>query len=261
MGSGVLGMSRSLGAGGVLLAKGSEDAQGDFFIHGYTDTKFTIFGWECYLTSTHISMIIVMAVILIFAVCANRAIKQADPAKVPGAFLNVVELIVEMLDGMVASSMGAKKALKFRNYVGALFIFILVSNLSGLLGLRPPTADYGVTFPLAIITWLMIQYNGFKYQGFGKIKGLFEPIFLFFPMNLISEFSTPISMSLRLFGNILSGTVMMGLIYGLLPRVLTLIWPAALHAYLDVFSGAIQTYVFCMLTMCFVSDAIGEEVA
>ena len=58
-------------------------------------------------------------------------------------------------------------------------------------------ADYGVTFPLALITWFMIQFNGFKYQKFGKIKGLFEPIFLFFPMNLISEFSTPISMSLR----------------------------------------------------------------
>ena len=101
--------------------------------------------------------------------------------------------------------------------------------------------------------------NGFKYQKFGKIKGLFEPIFLFFPMNLISEFSTPVSMSLRLFGNILSGTVMTGLIYGLLPKVLTLIWPAALHIYLDVFSGAIQTYVFCMLTMCFVSDAIGDQ--
>lgn len=258
MGSGVLIMSQGLQTANVLLAKGDE-SQVDFFIHGYTDTKFTIFGWEIYLTTTHISMIIVIAAILIFAIFANRAIKKAEPDKVPGAFLNVVELMVESLDGMVAGSMGADKAPKFRNYVSALFLFILVCNLSGLLGLRPPTADYGVTFPLALITWVMIQYNGFKYQKFGKIKGLFEPIFLFFPMNLISEFSTPISMSLRLFGNILSGTVMMGLIYGLLPRFLTLIWPAALHIYLDVFAGAIQTYVFCMLTMCFVSDAIGEQ--
>lgn len=258
MGNGILGMSTGLAGRQILHADSGE--QVDFFIHGYTDTKFTIFGWDIYLTTTHISMIIVIATILVFAIIANRAIKKADPGKVPGPFLNVVELIVESLDGMVASSMGPKKAVRFRNYIGALFLFILVSNLSGLLGLRPPTADYGVTFPLAIMTWVLIQFNGFKYQKFGKIKALFEPIFLFFPMNLISEFSTPISMSLRLFGNILSGTVMMGLIYGLLPRVLTLIWPAALHAYLDVFSGAIQTYVFCMLTMCFVSDAIGEEV-
>ena len=252
MGNGILGMSQGLLGSKALLAGGGE--QVDFFIHGYTDTKFTVFGWDIYLTTTHISMIIVIAIF------ANRAIKKADPNKVPGPFLNVVELIVESLDGMVASSMGSKKALKFRNYVSALFFFILVCNLSGLLGLRPPTADYGVTFPLAVMTWVLIQFNGFKYQKFGKIKALFEPIFLFFPMNLISEFSTPVSMSLRLFGNILSGTVMMGLIYGLLPRVLTLVWPAALHAYLDVFSGAIQTYVFCMLTMCFVSDAIGDEI-
>lgn len=255
MGSRVLAISQGLGSTGLIHR--DDGAQVDFFIHGYT--KFQFLGQDVYLTTTHISMIIVILAIFIFALCANRAIRKADPNKVPGPFLNVVELIVESLDGMVASSMGSKNALKFRNYVSSLFLFILACNLSGLLGLRAPTADFGVTFPLALITWFMIQFNGFKYQKFGKIKGLFEPIFLFFPMNLISEFSTPISMSLRLFGNILSGTVMMGLIYGLLPKVLTLVWPAALHAYLDVFSGCIQTYVFCMLTMCFVADAIGDN--
>ena len=255
MGNGVLDLPQVFSR--VFLADSGE--QVDFFIRGYSNTKFSFFGWDVYLTTTHISMIIVIAAILVFAVCANRAIKNADPNKEPGPFLNVVELIVESLDGMVKGTMGPKKAMAFRNYVSALFLFILACNLSGLLGLRPPTADFGVTFPLAVITWVMIQYNGFKYQGMGKIKALFEPIFLFFPMNLISEFSTPVSMSLRLFGNILSGTVMMGLLYGLLPRVLTLIWPAALHAYLDVFSGCIQAYVFCMLTMSFVSDAIGED--
>lgn len=254
MGSRILAVSQGLGNAGLIHR--DDGAQVDFFIHGYT--KISFLGQDVYLTTTHISMIIVILALLIFALFANRAIRKADPNEVPGPFLNVIELIVEMLDKMVASSMGSKNALKFRNYVSALFIFILVCNLSGLLGLRAPTADYGVTFPLALITWFMIQFNGFKYQGFGKIKALFEPIFLFFPMNLISEFSTPISMSLRLFGNILSGTVMMGLLYGLLPRFLTLVWPAALHAYLDVFSGCIQTYVFCMLTMCFVADAIGE---
>lgn len=258
MGNGILGVSMQLAGSGLIPVAAAGDDQVDFFIHGY-QYLFTLFGEKIYLTTTHISLVIVIATILIFAVCANRAVKKAEPGQVPGPFLNVVELIVEMLDKMVASSMGDKKALRFRNYVGSLFIFILICNLSGLLGLRPPTADFGVTFPLALMTWFLIQFNGFKYQKMGKIKALFEPIFLFAPMNLISEFATPISMSLRLFGNILSGTVMMGLIYGLLPRVLTLIWPAALHAYLDVFSGAIQTYVFCMLTMCFVSDAIGDE--
>lgn len=223
--------------------------------------SYHLFGQELYITTTHISTLIVMAVLIAFAFAANRAIKNADPNKVPGPFLNVIELLVEQLDGLVISNMGAKQGPKFANYVGTIAAFILVSNISGLFGLRPPTADYGVTLPLALVTWVMIQFNGFKYQKFGKIKGLFEPFFLFFPINLISEFATPVSMSLRLFGNILSGTVMMALIYGLLPKVLTLVWPAALHAYLDLFSGAIQTFVFIMLTMVFIADAIGDEAA
>ena len=89
----------------------------------------------------------------------------------------------------------------------------------------------------------------------GKIKGLFEPIFLFLPVNIISEFATPVSLSLRLFANILSGTMMMALIYGLLPKFILIAWPAALHGYLDVFAGALQAYVFSMLTMVFIANA------
>ena len=223
--------------------------------------SYQLFGQELYITTTHITTLIVMAVLIAFAFAANQAIKKADPNEVPGPFLNVIELLVEMLDNLVNSNMGAKHGPKFANYVGTIACFILLSNVSGLLGLRPPTADFGVTLPLALITWVMIQFNGFKYKKMGKIKALFEPIPVFFPINLISEFSTPVSMSLRLFGNVLSGSVMMALIYGLLPKVATLIWPAALHAYLDVFSGAIQTFVFMMLTMVFIADAIGDEAA
>ena len=77
------------------------------------------------------------------------------------------------------------------------------------------------------------------------------------PINLISEIAVPISLSLRLFANVLSGTVMMALIYGLLGVIATA-WPAALHVYFDLFSGAIQTYVFCMLTMTYIANARGD---
>jgi F-type H+-transporting ATPase subunit a len=89
------------------------------------------------------------------------------------------------------------------------------------------------------------------------ITNLFKPVLLS-PINIIGEFATPISMSLRLFGNILAGTTMMGLLYGLVPWFLTLAWPGVLHAYLDVFSGCIQTYVFCMLTMVFIADTFED---
>ena len=74
----------------------------------------------------------------------------------------------------------------------------------------------------------------------------------------LMDAKVPVSLSLRLFANVLSGVVMMALVYGLL-RVIAIGWPAVLHVYFDLFSGAIQTYVFCMLTMTYLSDAIGEE--
>ena len=193
-----------------------------------------------------------------FAIAANR--QMAKAREVPEGFQNVVELIVEKLDAMVDAPMG-KAAPKFYNYIGTIFIFILVSNISGLLGLRPPTADYGVTLPLGVLTFLLIHYNQFKYQ---KPKESGRHVFplspwlpIWLPINLISEIAVPISLSLRLFANVLSGTVMMALIYGLLGVIATA-WPAALHVYFDLFSGAIQTYVFCMLTMTYIANARGD---
>ena len=147
---------------------------------------------------------------------------------------------------------------KYRNYIGSIFIFIFVSNISGLFGLRPPTADYGVTLPLGIITFCIIQYNNVKYNKFGAFTDLFKPIPILFPINLIGEIAVPFSLSLRLFGNVLSGTVMMSLIYSLLSKI-AVGWPGFLHIYFDLFSGAIQTYVFCMLTMVFTSQKMPQE--
>ena len=230
----------------------------DCMIHGLF--KYSFFGHEVWITTSHVCILIVMLIIIIFAIAANRAMKKAT--EVPTGFQNVVELMVEKLDGMVDSPMG-KNAPRFYNYIGTVFIFILLSNISGLLGLRPPTADYGVTLPLGILTFVLIHFNQFKYQ---KLKDIWVdmcsplppwlPIWL--PINLISEIAVPVSLSLRLFANVLSGTVMMALVYGLLGWFAT-IWPAALHVYFDLFSGAIQTYVFCMLTMTYINNAIGSE--
>lgn len=231
------------------------DKEVTFGVDGFLQYKF--FGHEVWLTTTHIAMLIVMMALVIFALIANRVIKRADPEKTPGAFLNVIEYIVEAVDNLTKSNMGEKHGGKFANYIGTLFCFVLLSNIAGLFGLRPPTADYGVTFGLALITFVLIHYNGFKYQKMQHITNLFKPILLT-PINIIGELATPLSMSLRLFGNVLSGTVMMGLIYGLIGRF-ALVWPAFLHGYFDIFSGAIQTYVFSMLTMVFISNNFEEE--
>ena len=219
--------------------------------------QYSFFGQKVWLTTTHITMFIVMLALVVFALIANRVIKKADPEKAPGPFLNVIEYMVESIDNLTKTNMGEKHGGQFANYIGTIFCFILLANVAGLFGLRPPTADYGVTFGLALITFFLIHYNGFKYQKMAHITNLFKPVLLT-PINIIGELATPLSMSLRLFGNVLSGTVMMGLIYGLIGKF-ALIWPAVLHGYFDVFSGAIQTYVFAMLTMVFISNNFEEE--
>ena len=218
--------------------------------------KYKLFGHTFWLTTTHVSLVVILLFFTVFAIIANRAIKKTDPYEKPSMFVNILELAVEKIDDMVLSGMGPK-GVGFSNYIGALFAFILVCNLSGLMGLRAPTADYGTTLALALITFFLIHITGFRYQKMGHITGLFKPWPLT-PVNIIGELATPLSMSLRLFGNILSGTVLMALIYGLLPKVLLWFWPGALHIYFDVFSGCIQTYVFCMLTMVFISNNFEE---
>ena len=231
----------------MLLAA---DGDVDFSIHHLLAYKFM--GQTVYITTSHVCMFIIIT-IMIFALIARKKIMHAK--EVPTGLQNVVEFAVETLQGFVDSSMG-QHSKKYINYVGTLFLFILLSNISGLFGLRPPTADYGTTFSLALITFVMIQYNNIKYNKLGAFTGLFQPIWFLFPINLIGEIATPVSMSLRLFGNVMAGTVMMALYYGLLPIFAKIGIPAALHVYFDLFSGAIQAYVFAMLTMVFITQKI-----
>ena len=226
----------------------------DFMIHSLQ--KLNFLGQEVYLTTTHVSLVIICAVLIVLALILRMKLKDTDGK--PGSLQNAMELVVEMLDGMVHTSMG-KKGNPFRNYLGVLFLFILFSNLSGLLGMRPPTADYGVTLALGLITFFLVQFNNIRYNHFGAFTDLFKPVPFLFPINFVGEIAVPISLSLRLFGNILAGTVIMGLIYGLLSKV-AFLWPGVLHAYFDVFSGAIQTYVFCMLTMVFIGNKIPNNI-
>ena len=241
----------------ILMSTGADNV--DFMIHGIF--SYELFGHTVWITTSHVCILIVMLVILLFAVVANRKMKHAT--EVPDGFQNIIELLVEKLDGIVFGTMGKVAAPKFRNYILTIFMFIFLSNISGLFGLRPPTADYGTTLALALITFVLIHFTKIKNRSAKFIwEDLCSPLPpwlpLWVPINLISIIAVPISLSLRLFANVLSGTVMMALVYGLLSKI-AVIWPAALHVYFDLFSGAIQTYVFCMLTMTYVTDAIGES--
>lgn len=230
-------------------------AEVDFYIKGLF--KYKLFGQEFWITTTHVGLLIVTVLLIVLMIVGHRKIVHADPAKRPGVLQNMLEMYVQMMDNMVTTIMG-KKGHRFKNWICIVFMFMLLCNISGLFGLRPPTADYGVTLPLGLITFAIIQISGLRKNKIKHVTALFQPTPILFPINLIGEVAVPLSLSLRLFGNIMSGTILMGLLYGLLPEALKIGIPAVVHIYCDIFSGAIQTYVFCMLTTVYINDKISD---
>ena len=233
--------------------------EADFYIKELFPINF--FGQTVHITTTHVCTVIVILAIMILTLFLRHAFFKAEREGRMTTASTLVEMGVDALTRFVEDALGKDGAKKYINYIGVLFMYIFFCNTSGIFGLRPPTADFGTTLCLALITFVMIEYADIRYNKWNMVKGLFEPFPLFFPMNVISIFSTPLSMSLRLFGNILGGTVLMALYYGMLPWFAKIGVPSALHAYFDVFSGAIQTYVFCMLTVTFIGDKRGSLTA
>ncbi len=235
----------------IVLSESTE--YGGMMIRGLF--SYEIFGQKVWITTTHVSLLIIVILILVLAFLANRKFKKAKAEDTPGVFQNILELGIEKLDAMVEGSMGAN-ASRFRNYIGTIFVFIILCNLAGVLGLRSPTADYGVTLPLGLLSFLLIQINAFRHQKLHYFKSLAEPYAFLLPSNIIGEVSVPISLSLRLFGNVLSGTMILSLWYSMIPWFAKIPVSPFLHAYMDLFSGCIQTYVFSMLTMTYLSDKL-----
>ena len=191
----------------------------------------------------------------------------------------LAELIVEKANSFVVGNMGEK----FRYmipFVAALFATSVVSNLISLIGLRSPTADLSTEAAWAVVVFIMITAQKIKTGGVGSyLKGFTTPIAVMTPFNILSELATPVSMACRHFGNILSGVVINGLIYGalavassallgLIPGVLGDVLskipildvgvPAILSVYFDWFSGIMQAFIFCMLTVMYIANAAEE---
>ena len=216
---------------------------------------------EVILPDSIINVVIVSVILTIFAIIVNRKVKQTNVDEVPSNFMNVVEMTVEAVEGLVKQTMGAKHV-RFAPFIYSLMAFILASNLSGLIGLTPPTSNYSVTLTLALVVFVLTQFYNLKTNGLGGyVKSFFEPMAFLVPLNILGELANPISLSFRLFGNIISGVIIMSLVYSGLSSITALLVPVvapALHAYLDLFSGALQTFIFGMLTMIFISDNLEQ---
>jgi len=210
-------------------------------------------GIEVWITDTVISTWILMGLLITLAIVVRIRIRKFKD--VPTGFQNVIEALVELFENYVRTTAG-EKLMFLGNWFFTVFIFVLLSNLGGMIpGFRPPTADWSMTVALAIVTLVLIQVMGIKFRKGEYIRSFFRPMFLFLPINLIGEIARPISISFRLFGNMLAGLIMMSLIYSIVPIFAQFVIPAFLHAYFDLFSGILQTYIFVTLSLSFIAGA------
>jgi len=216
---------------------------------------------------------IVMLLITGFCIWLTRDLKTEGISKRQAA----AEMLVNTVRSFVRDNTGGTKFDKLIPFIAALFSTAVVSNLISLTGMRSPTADLSTEAAWAIVVFIMITAEKIKASGFmGYLKGFTTPIAVMTPFNILSELASPVSMACRHFGNILSGVVISSLIYsalalasnklfGLLPGIagellskipfLDVGIPAVLSVYFDWFSGIMQAFIFCMLTVMYISNA------
>lgn len=224
--------------------------------------SFFIGGREILLHESVLTSFIIVIIITIVSIYIKSKIKKADIHDRPKGLLHIVEIAVEGIDNMTIQNMG-KRNIKFAPYMLSLAVFLALANLSGLLGFTPPTSDYNVTLALALITFFLIHIFAIKSNGVGGyLKGYAEPFAFLTPINILGEIANPISLSFRLFGNILSGALIMSLVYTGLEKISAFLipivaWP--LHGYFDVFSGLLQTFIFVMLSMVYINSSMADE--
>lgn len=204
------------------------------------------------------STLIIVAVLSIVFILMSFKIKKVDPLKKTPLWLMPFMMIVDLINNFVKQNIG-KRWKSFSPWFLTITIFIFFSNISAVFLLENPTSYIIITLALAITSFFVIQGAGIASNGFlGYLKGFLSPNPVMLPMNIISEFSLPISLCLRLFGNIISGSVIALLIKGFLGWLAIPIMPA-INIVFDIGFGIIQTAVFVILTIIFTSMKIDDE--
>lgn len=194
---------------------------------------------------------IIMGVMTLLAIIFVRNLKVENPGKKQ----IVLETAIGGMYHFFEDSMGShgKRYIPYMITVG---LYIGVANLIGLFGFKPPTKDMNVTIALAFMSILLIEIAGVKQKGFkGWMKSFAQPVPIILPINILEIFIRPLSLCMRLFGNVLGAFVVMELIKLLIPVFI----PVVFSLYFDIFDGLIQAYVFVFLTSLFIGEAIEES--
>lgn len=213
-----------------------------------------------------------MAILLIFGIIAGRRATTGVPDRV----VAIWEWVIEFVKGLVAQNVEYSKLAGLLSYLVTLIMFIFFANLLGLfpnftfgLGhIRPegnmmsPTSDLNTTLALALITITLVQYYGIKNNGVHYFGHFFKPYWVFFPLHLIELCTKPITLAFRLYGNIYAGEVLIGLLLNFAPfgmmYVLGGFIPHVIWLGFSTFVGVIQAFVFTILTIVYISQAIGD---
>jgi F-type H+-transporting ATPase subunit a len=210
----------------------------------------------------HVSnAIIVSVILLVIAIAGYRRIKQTQDDTVPEAGLSArtfAEVVVEGLSGIVQDTMGSRGP-EFMLIIGTLALFILFNNLSGLVpGFLPATDNVNTTFACSLTVFVLTHIYGVREHGIKYLKQFAGPVwwlaFLFVPIELIGHLARPLSLGLRLFGNITGDHLVTGIFFMLVPFLVPLV-----VMFLGLFVAFVQTFVFILLSMAYFSGAIAHE--
>ena len=202
----------------------------------------------------------VLGTVLIFGLVANTNLKP-----IPAGPQNFSELVTEFIRDLAKTQVGEEDYLKWVTFLGTIFIFIFVSNWSGALlpwhlielpsgELAAPTNDINTTVALALLTSISYFYAGIRKKGLGYFKRYVEPAVFLLPINVLEDFSKPLSLSFRLFGNILADELVVGVLVALVPLFVPI--PVML---LGVFTSAIQALVFATLAGAYIGEALADH--
>lgn len=191
---------------------------------------------------------IVIGILFLLILFLTRDFKVHNISKRQAA----VESFVMWIRGVTGGMLG-DEGVRYQDYMAVVLIFIAASNMVGLFGVTPPTMDLTVTAGLSLMSIILVEGAGLRKKGLVKwFKGFAEPMPVIAPMNILELAIRPLSLCMRLFGNILGATVIMELIKHVVP----VIFPALLSVYFDIFDGAIQAYVFVFLTSLYIKEAV-----
>lgn len=209
-------------------------------------------GVEIWITETIFNTWLIMVFLIVLAVIARLKLRNFE--EIPTGSQSLIEAVVETFDNFAINTLG-KKLSYIAPWFFMVFVFVLSCSLFSVFGLRAPTADWTTTFSLAFATFVLMLFAGFRHQKGSYLKSFFEPHPIFLPLNLIGELAKPVSLSFRLFGNMLSGTIILTLYYALTPLFVQIGIPALLHAFFDVVFGALQTYIFVIISLMYIRGA------